>query len=318
MKVAENFGSLLARRLGPAFSVSTEQAEPRAIVSSRCDDSFGGDMEVSGDLGLGGIDLEDLYDLAYGGYGHGDFDRYSGFRARGLTDFGVDLSEIGDLVKSGDDRLTSLSTAFGNYSSTWAKKDPGGFADFLNDLTALQMRWGKAKAAAQSASSQAGSIATSLLTGGLSMGSGGQAAYDGLVKALKQGGEGARVQKGDFDDLASRLKAAGAKYDWTPSSQPGAPLTSSALKIVMPLDTLGMIKGDIAPQGPFAPPGGTVDDLRKLHDWWITHEHVIVLAMMAIGGIIFIGTVAGLIKAVKVGTPILVKAATSKVPLLAV
>ena len=215
-------------------------------------------------------------------------------------------------MKSGDERLNALTAAFGKASTGWTAKDPGGYADFLNDLLALQMRWSTAKANATSLGSLLSAGVVSGLTGGISAGSSGQAAYDGLIKALKQGGEGAQVQKGDYDDLAQRLSKI-ASFSWKPSAQPGTPLSTSLLKIVTPLDTVGMIKGDIAPQGPLAPPGGTIDILHKLYKFWMEHEHEIVVGGMLIGGLMFAGAIVGLFKA----APIAMRVAATKYPLLA-
>ena len=291
-----NFGRRLQARL----------AVPGLPVAPALGDTFSGEIGLGEDLVLVEAPEDDLLnDLSY-------WDEGGAFSIFGEDGFGVDVGEISYLMKSGDERLNALTAAFGKASTGWTAKDPGGYADFLNDLLALQMRWSTAKANATSLGSLLSAGVVSGLTGGISTGSSGQAAYDGLIKALKQGGEGAQVQKGDYDDLAQRLNKI-ASFSWKPSVQPGTPLSTSLLKIVTPLDTVGMIKGDIAPQGPLAPPGGTIDILHKLYKFWMEHEHEIVVGGMLIGGLMFAGAIVGLFKA----APIAMRVAATKYPLLA-
>ena len=291
-----NFGRRLQARL----------AVPGLPVAPALGDTFSGEIGLGEDLVLVEAPEDDLLnDLSY-------WDEGGAFSIFGEDGFGVDVGEISYLMKSGDERLNALTAAFGKASTGWTAKDPGGYADFLNDLLALQMRWSIAKANATSLGSLLSAGVVSGLTGGISTGSSGQAAYDGLIKALKQGGEGAQVQKGDYDDLAQRLSKI-ASFSWKPSAQPGTPLSTSLLKIVTPLDTVGMIKGDIAPQGPLAPPGGTIDILHKLYKFWMEHEHEIVVGGMLIGGLMFVGAIVGLFKA----APIAMRVAATKYPLLA-
>ena len=291
-----NFGRRLQARL----------AVPGLPVAPALGDTFSGEIGLGEDLVLVEAPEDDLLnDLSY-------WDEGGAFSIFGEDGFGVDVGEISYLMKSGDERLNALTAAFGKASTGWTAKDPGGYADFLNDLLALQMRWSTAKANATSLGSLLSAGVVSGLTGGISTGSSGQAAYDGLIKALKQGGEGAQVQKGDYDDLAQRLSKI-ASFSWKPSAQPGTPLSTSLLKIVTPLDTVGMIKGDIAPQGPLAPPGGTIDILHKLYKFWMEHEHEIVVGGMLIGGLMFVGAIVGLFKA----APIAMRVAATKYPLLA-
>lgn len=291
-----NFGRRLQARL----------AVPGLPVAPALGDTFSGEIGLGEDLVLVEAPEDDLLnDLSY-------WDEGGAFSIFGEDGFGVDVGEISYLMKSGDERLNALTAAFGKASTGWTAKDPGGYADFLNDLLALQMRWSTAKANATSLGSLLSAGVVSGLTGGISAGSSGQAAYDGLIKALKQGGEGAQVQKGDYDDLAQRLSKI-ASFSWKPSAQPGTPLSTSLLKIVTPLDTVGMIKGDIAPQGPLAPPGGTIDILHKLYKFWMEHEHEIVVGGMLIGGLMFAGAIVGLFKA----APIAMRVAATKYPLLA-
>ena len=291
-----NFGRRLQARL----------AVPGLPVAPALGDTFSGEIGLGEDLVLVEAPEDDLLnDLSY-------WDEGGAFSIFGEDGFGVDVGEISYLMKSGDERLNALTAAFGKASTGWTAKDPGGYADFLNDLLALQMRWSIAKANATSLGSLLSAGVVSGLTGGISTGSSGQAAYDGLIKALKQGGEGAQVQKGDYDDLAQRLSKI-ASFSWKPSAQPGTPLSTSLLKIVTPLDTVGMIKGDIAPQGPLAPPGGTIDILHKLYKFWMEHEHEIVVGGMLIGGLMFAGAIVGLFKA----APIAMRVAATKYPLLA-
>jgi hypothetical protein len=313
-----SFGQRLAARLSASSVATPLREEPQAIVCFSGDDFFagegGGDGAGMGDLDMGGIDYDDLRDVYFGsssgfaGFGSYETSDFGGY------EFGVEQSEITYLAHSGDERLLALANAFGAVSGSWAVKDPSGFADFLNDLTALQARWGKAKASASSLSSLAMTGGMSGLTGGLSTGSAGQSLYDGMIRALKQGGEGAQIHKGDFDDLAQRLnKFKPGSFSWTPSKQPDGTISSAIIKAIQPYDVLGMVGGSIAPQGPLAPPGGTIDLLRKLHDWWLKNEHIVVVSMLAIGGLMFVGAVFGAVKA----APVAFKVASTKYPLLA-
>jgi hypothetical protein len=280
-----NFGRRLQARL----------AVPGMPVTPALGDTFSGEIGLGEDLVLVESPEDDIMnDLRY-------WDEGGAFSIFGEDGFGVDLGEIQYLVKSGDDRINALTAAFGKASADWSIKDPGAFADFLNDLTALQMRWGTAKAAATGL----GIGAMAGLTGGLTTGSPGQAAYDGLIKALKQGGNGAQVHKGDFDDLNQRLNKISG-FSWSPSSQPGTPLSTSLLKLVTPLDTVGMVKGDIAPKGVFNNP--EINFLRDLHDFWIKNEHMIVVGLSLVGGLMFAGAIVGLFK----GAPVAAKYVAAK------
>lgn len=208
------------------------------------------------------------------------------------------LQEVMDLYVSMDDRLAALKKGFEAFGPTWRAKDAGGFNDFINDWTALNMRYGVARAAAKSPMLAVpfANVAP---------------AYDGLVKAFKQGGALAQVQKGDFDDLDSRLRKAGGSVDYSGMHQPTAPnLAGGLLALTRNFDPIGMIKGDIAPSGPLAP---VVDPLKKLHDFWIKNEHLIVMAGLAASGLAVLGLIAGAIKAL----PFATKVAVARVPMLA-
>lgn len=288
-----NFGQRLQARLSKAV--------PGLPGIPTIGDTFSGEIGLGEDLVLVESPEGDLMDdLRY-------WDEGGAFSIFGEDSFGVEASEIQYLIKSGDERLNALTAAYGKASLGWSAKDPGAYSDFLNDLLALQMRWGTAKAAATGFGAAA---LTSLYTGGLTTGSSGQAAYEGLIKALKQGGEGSQIHKGDYDDLEQRLNKVSG-FSWKPSSQPGTPLSTSLLKAVTPLDALGMVRGDIAPKGPFDTP--EINFLRELHDFWMKNEHLIVVGMALVGGLMFAGAIVGVFKA----APVAFKVAATKYPLLA-
>jgi hypothetical protein len=206
--------------------------------------------------------------------------------------------EVIDLYLSMDDRLAAMKKAFESFGPAWRAKDPGGFNDFINDWTALNMRYGAARAAAKSPA-----LALPFANPA--------PAFDGLVKAFKQGGALAPVQKGDFDDLDSRLRKAGGNVDYSQVRQPTAlNLAGGLLALTRNFDPIGMIKGDIAPSGPLAP---VVDPMKKLHDFWIKNEHLIVMAGLAASGLAVLGLIAGAIKALPFATKVVV----AKAPMLA-
>jgi hypothetical protein len=217
------------------------------------------------------------------------------------------------LVKSGDEGLNAMTAAYGRASVGWMAKDPSAHSDFLNDLLALQMRWGAAK----SALGGAGGIVSGIMsagTAGLYSGGTGQAIYDGLYKALHQGGKGSPIHKGDFNDLSERLKKV-TSFDWKPSTDSGGALSTIQSMIPggssipgVPGGLGGLVPDWMKPGAP----GGVPNPLNFLK-WWEDNEHTIVLIGVAIGCLMLAGALVGLIK----GAPIAAKVAVKYLPVAA-
>jgi hypothetical protein len=203
----------------------------------------------------------------------------------------VGVVDVINLIKSGDYRVAQMGKGFGEFSATWAKKDPAAFADFSNDYMGLVGRWARAKVAAKSTSAMISQALGSGLTGGLA---GGTAAYEGLARALKQGGESAALQRGDFEDLVSRLTKAGGLIDL---SQLPHDTFSPAAAVQAVGNALPQL-----PANPFA-------SLEEVFKWMKDHQHELVLAGMAIGGLMLFGVVLTAIKA----APLVLKGATAGV-----
>jgi len=253
-------------------------------------DTFSGEIGLGEDLVLVESPEQDILDdLAY-------WDEGGAFSIFG-DEMGVEQSTTLALVKNGDDGINAMMAAFGKASSDWAKKDPSAFADFLNDFTALQLRWSGAK----SALGGAGGIisgAVSAGTAGLYSGPTGQAIHDGLIKALHQGGLDSPIHKGDFDDLAERLKKV-TTFDWKPVVKPGSTIANMIPGGIPGVPSGGL--GDLVPS--WAKPGGLglPDPTGDFLKWFKENEHMIVIGMTLIGGLMFAGAIVGLFKAAPIG-----------------
>jgi len=207
--------------------------------------------------------------------------------------FEVASGDLSQAIRATDQRIAQLGKAFGDYSGAWAKKDPGGFADFSNDWMALLARYGAAKASAQS-------IGTGLvtgLTGGLSSGG----AVDRIYASIKQ--VPGKVSRGDFDDLVERLRAQGVKIDVV-LPQPGPSALDKFYAATAPLDLLSMGTGEQQPKGPAGP---EIDAWLKLFAWVKAHEKEIAFGVLAFGGLLIFGSLFAAAKA----APIVVRGATA-------
>ena len=292
-----NFGRRLQARL----------AVPGLPVAPALGDTFSGEIGLGEDLVLVEAPEDDLLnDLSY-------WDEGGAFSIFGEDGFGVEQSSILALVKSGDEGLNAMTAAYGRASVGWMAKDPSAHSDFLNDLLALQMRWGAAK----SALGGAGGIVSGIMsagTAGLYSGGTGQAIYDGLYKALHQGGKGSPIHKGDFNDLSERLKKV-TSFDWKPSTDSGGALSTIQSMIPggssipgVPGGLGGLVPDWMKPGAP----GGVPNPLGFLK-WWEDNEHTIVLIGVAIGCLMLAGALVGLIK----GAPIAAKVAVKYLPVAA-
>ena len=203
-------------------------------------------------------------------------------------------ADMVNLLKSGDYGIAQLGKAYGDFTGAWLAKDPAGYADFTNDWMSLQARWARARVAAKSTGSVLSTGLVSGLTGGLA---GGGLAYDGLFKALHQGGEGSAVQRGDFNDLVQRLTKAGGHVDL--ADMPHGVITPASVANA----AVGMVpKMPDLPDNPFK----SLEDVFK---WLKDHQHELMLAGLAVGGLMLLGLVFTAVKAV----PLALKGATAGV-----
>lgn len=126
------------------------------------------------------------------------------------------VAELKDFIRIRDDLQTKLGNAFAAYSPTWVQKDPNAFVDWSNDWAALQGRYAKARANAEKVIEAAkfAPVSDTLIPA--------QGAFDSVLHAVKQSAppDGGPVTKGDFDDLVSRLAAAGGDTSSIVALQP--------------------------------------------------------------------------------------------------
>jgi hypothetical protein len=296
------FGKRLLDRLA---SDGTSRVVAGLPVVPHYGDTFSGEVGFGEDLILADDPEADLVDEAVWGSSVRSLEA-----SFGADDFGVEQSTILGLVKSGNEGLNAMTAAFGKASGEWVTKDPSAFADFLNDLTALQLRWASAK----SALGGVGGIVSGAIsagTAGLYSGSSGQAIYNGLYKALHQGGEGSPIHKGDFNDLAERLRKV-TTFDWKPNAgTPGGALSTLTGMIPGGGGVIPSIPGGLSGIIPDWMKGGLPslpDPTGGFLKWWREHEHVIVLGITLIGGLMFAGAIVGLFK----GAPIAAKVVAAK------
>jgi hypothetical protein len=136
--------------------------------------------------------------------------------------------------------IGELAAQFAKVQSTWAAKDagntsgyfpspPGSEASFEADLAGLRSRFTRASVGVDA---QARATVLSPRVADASN------EYDALVKAVRQGGEGAPLQAGDFSDLTSRLQAylasEGQAVNYSPAVQPTPELSSAFLEATDP------------------------------------------------------------------------------------
>jgi hypothetical protein len=222
--------------------------------------------------------------------------RPRGVRAPGVgggnAAFGVDVvdveasfegehstADVADLIESGQYRIDQIGKAYVAITPTWLAKDPKGYGDFTADWTALQARWVAAKARAQTATST-----SSLLVGAqipFMSGAGLDNAYNDLLRAMKQGGDGAQVQKGDLDDLDRRLRAAGGNPDYSQMPQPHRDAGLEFLKNTA-----------------WVPNPEKVE--KQAEDWmaWLQkNQKLVMMVGLGVVGLVFFGLLAGAVKA---------------------
>jgi len=124
------------------------------------------------------------------------------------------ISDLKALLAAKTHDVNALSDAFKAFHAEWARKDGAALANWLTDWGAFWNRWQTALSNAKTiiATSNVSPIpASQFLADG---------AYKSVLRALTR--TQGQIQKGDFQDLYSRLSRAGAQVDMT-----GAPQTST-------------------------------------------------------------------------------------------
>jgi hypothetical protein len=200
-------------------------------------------------------------------------------------------ADVADLIKSGQYRIDQIGKAYVAITPTWLAKDPKGYGDFTADWTALQARWVAAKTKALTATST-----SSMVAGGMTYGLVGTSvddAWTALLKAMKQGGDGAQVQKGDLDDLDRRLTAAGGRVDYSQMPQPHPDAGLEFLKNTA-----------------WVPNPEKVE--KQAEDWmaWLQkNQKLVMMVGLGVVGLVFFGLLASAVKAL----PVAAKVATAGV-----
>lgn len=211
--------------------------------------------------------------------------------ARGNADFGTtilgqqSISDLQDSLTSWDYRVKQMTSALKAFTPTWSAADPGGFADWSADYTAMMARY----TAAVSQANSAVSAAKFSFTPNANISA--QAEYDALAKAMRQcyPPDGCPTSKGDFDDLNNRLTAATAQYggaapSYTNMPQPKATDVDMAVyKATAPVDLVAQATGLEAPKVPGM--GGAA----KFIAWATTHKKaILVTGSLVAGGLVFL------------------------------
>jgi hypothetical protein len=103
-----------------------------------------------------------------------------------------------------DGQIAQLRQRFETVRGAWTSRDASKAADFAQDLGLLEVRWAAVHAKADSALGGAAGLWNKLAMNGAEM------YYAEYMKVIVQGypPDGAHVQKGDYSDLDTRLKAA--------------------------------------------------------------------------------------------------------------
>lgn len=215
----------------------------------------------------------------------------------GGSDFGgmpVSAVDVVNLVKAGDYRMAAMSKGYGDFTAAWVKKDPGAYADFTNDWMALINRWAAAKVAAKSPT------LSYVASGGMA----GGGAYDGLARALRQGGPSAPVRRGDYDDLLARIFAAGGVVDITHGGPEtptlGQIITSPATAIPQALHEVGEIPSEVRKKLGLPDLPDPLAGFRSLEDvlkWVKAHQTELVVGVVMVGGLVVFGALLTALKA---------------------
>lgn len=158
----------------------------------------------------------------------------------------MSVADVQDLLANWDPRIAALASQYAAAAPAWAARDPVGAGNFGTALSALQDRYAAARSSAESTISLASD--TSFIVP-LSY-SPAQSTYDAILKAVRQNypPDGATIVPGDYDELLQRLQAAVGATLPQPTVQPVAEDPDlEALKATQPLDVIGKLTGQIAP-----------------------------------------------------------------------
>lgn len=205
----------------------------------------------------------------------------------GLDDFGTingqqTIAELKDLLANWDPRMTDLQNAYNKIASQWAGSDAVSYAQWTSDFTALRGRYSQAQSSART------TIDLAAINPAPNSTIPAQSAFDGVMKALKQGypPDGAATRPGDYDDLYSRLQNAyrsvGAPAFSVTTVQPtAADVDLNALNILAPVDVIAPLVGDMhAPAS-----GSSLSALKWLYDH---REALIIGGALVAGGIVLV------------------------------
>jgi hypothetical protein len=167
------------------------------------------------------------------------------------TFFGIDLgnaqneimteANVDDLTKNYDVWIPLLRKRFQNIQAQWQQADASACGDFNQDLTDLETRWATAHKLA--IADEAGTTAAVALLPAIAIPSAmlylynkvvhhGTIAdvnpqtlvYNSYVSAIRQGGEGAPPQTGDYSDLLSRIHDEENRLGVVPPASLAAPV----------------------------------------------------------------------------------------------
>lgn len=235
----------------------------------------------------GNVDLSDAPEFGYEPPSFGD--NIAGQKS---------IADLKDLLANWDAGMASMGNSFAAFSPQWVNIDPAAMADWSNDWAALQDRYSKARADAQSAIDASTSTLRDVLSLGVSglVGdqAGAQSQYDEVLTAIKQQqvDGGGTITKGDYDDLALRLtnaqKAASAPVFVQQVVQPTASDPGLAVfNATQGVDVIGALTGQfhspvlnqvgswfgINSGQPGGPPSGS------------TAQTLVIIAALAIGGV---------------------------------
>ena len=207
----------------------------------------------------------------------------------GGAEFGLTLlnapsiADLQNIMVNWDTRMKGLAQAYADFSPTWIARDQAAYVDWTNDWVNLQARYNAALSAAQTAVTEAKFV----LAPNTEIDA--TTAYTGLAKAMRQcyPPDGCPAQKGDWDDLDTRLRAAGKTPVYAPMVQPTVAqegLSGQLYTALAPVDVVAQVTGQ-QQGGPL--PTGTGDQIAKILAWLATHKTAVeVGAIMIVGGIV--------------------------------
>ena len=107
------------------------------------------------------------------------------------------IADCDNLIANYKKWIDELGTQYQGLMGAWKAKDPTASKQWGLDYNGLQTRFARAIASVEESRSH---ILPDSVTGA-------EEVYQGLVHAVRQGGEGATLQAGDFEDLRNRLQA---------------------------------------------------------------------------------------------------------------